>query len=35
MAFQMKLDFVDVICNDSLKNTYVNEKKWDTNFKFV
>lgn len=32
MAFQMKLDFVDVICNDSLKNTYVNEKKMGYEF---
>lgn len=27
MAFSMKLPFVDVVCNDSLKNTYVNGKK--------
>ncbi|MDT8860214.1 DUF6379 domain-containing protein [Alkalihalobacillus sp. MEB130] len=27
MAFKMKLDFVDVVCNDSLKNTYVNGKR--------
>lgn len=27
MAFQMKLPFVDVVCDDSLQNTYVNGKK--------
>ncbi|MCL7749756.1 C-glycoside deglycosidase beta subunit domain-containing protein [Halalkalibacter alkaliphilus] len=27
MAFKMKLDFVDVVCDESLKNTYVNGKK--------
>jgi hypothetical protein len=27
MAFSMKLPFVDVVCDDSLKNTYVNGKK--------
>jgi len=27
MAFSMKLPFVDVVCNDSLKNTFVNGKK--------
>lgn len=27
MAFSMKLPFVDVVCDDSLVNTYVNGKK--------
>ena len=27
MAFSMKLPFVDVVCDDSLKNTYVNGTK--------
>ncbi|MBT2654767.1 hypothetical protein J7E81_05825 [Bacillus sp. ISL-18] len=27
MAFSMKLPFVDVVCDESLKNTYVNGKK--------
>jgi hypothetical protein len=27
MAFTMKLPFVDVVCDDSLKNTYINGNK--------
>lgn len=27
MSFKLKLPFVDVVCDDSLKNTYVNGKK--------
>lgn len=27
MAFAMRINFVDVICDNSLKNTYVNGKK--------
>lgn len=27
MAFSMKLPFIDVVCDDSLVNTYVNGKK--------
>ena len=27
MSFMMKLDFVDVVCDDSLKHTYANGKR--------
>ena len=27
MGFAMRVNFVDVICDDSLKNEYVNGKK--------
>ena len=33
MAFSMKLPFVDVVSDDSLKNTYVNGKKLGYEFK--
>ncbi|MCM8709935.1 DUF6379 domain-containing protein [Clostridium sp. SYSU_GA19001] len=32
MAFAMRINYVDVVCDDSLKNTYVNGKK--TGFEF-
>ena len=30
MGFAMRMNFVDVVASDSLKNYYVDNKKWDT-----